>query len=365
MAPSVHYGLNITERHESFANTSIEYDSDSSLVLWETRKQAGNYEPKQRIDFRLRAGFFLKSNDVLGFHLGYRMGLDNMVSMEYRTLPQLANEKGTGFYHLTGNEFYFGASYMFNSNSNKKREEMSDLSTRRGTRNKNDARVERKRGLELQRSNSYKIAGHLGFNMIRENIADESYFDSKLAGPGFSGGLSVTKEEPKHYIGGQLTYNEFNTRFRNKAERSWMETYNFYTGQLGFVVGSYWRSLSKHKRYLSFEGGLHAALRSSKNRNISYGNTDSTEVISVSFKSKNKVYPLAHIGVSSTLRLYQQLYIDFGIKYYQGFYPIERQQISYQNWNGINLNTERKSNGSHLVFSTGLSVHLLRKRMNP
>ena len=358
IAPSIHFGILSGNRVEYGTESSIGFGPDSSVTVSQTRVRHDDARPHLYFDVRIRLGKFLPWNDVLGGYLGYRHGLDVVRTMEYRAYPNVPKLRGEGIYLHRGSELYAGLSYTFNNY--KKRKRQSQLA-QEGGKSPKDIRVQRKRELETLRSNGYRIAVISGFGMIKEGFEQGYYYNSKMAGPSEHLGLSVSRQMNRGFIGGHFLYNNFYTKYSATGVLWYTQSTNINPVQLGAFAGTYWRSMRKHKRYLTVQGGLDAGFNSYFKKNDtmgSYWEWNDTDTLMATTFMEHPIYPLLHFGIGTSVRLYDQLYWDFGVTYYQGFFKVYREEFEYRNFEGIDGVDLKTSFGSYWAFKTGLSIHI-------
>lgn len=362
LTPSIGFGLLASDRVEYYSGSSIRVDQDSSILVSQTRTLPSNDQPHFYLDAKLRFGKFLRWNDVLGIHLGYRHGFEVVRTMEYRAYPEIPEKRGEGHYLHRGSELYAGLSYTFNNY--KKRKRQSQLA-QSGRQTPKEIKKKRKSELETIRSNSYRVSVITGFSMIRERFTEGLYYNSKWAGPSEHLGVALAREKQRYFVGGQLLYNNFYTKYREPGALQWSQSTNINPVQVGAFAGTYWRSKSQHKRYLTFQGGLDIGYNSYFRKNDtlgSYWQWDSRDTMVAHTFMQNPIYPLVHLGIGTSIRLYDQLYWDFRVNYYQGFTKVYREDIAYNGLFGIDGSDRKFSRGSYLTFKTGLSLHLHQSR---
>jgi hypothetical protein len=362
VAPSIGIQALFSNRIGQDYSEAGQISPDSSVTYVNTSIDATENRPGFAIEAKLRIGKFTKWNDVIGFHIGYRLGLNTLNVMRYETYPDLPNLTGSGIYNHNGSELYAGLSYQFNNYRKKKNR--SDLTTELKLPPK-EAKSERRKILESLRSKSFKVNVISGFTFIGEQFQVGEFYNSVNAGPGSQLGFSFARELPTYFFGAQYTSNLYMTRYKAKPIPGFFDVSNFNTTQVGVFAGSYWRSKTQHKRYMSFQGGLDFAYVKGVSRGTNYANftlTDASEggIIESVTTLNTRVFPLLNFGATSTIRLYEQLYLDFGITYYQGFTQVFEENLVYNNMYGYSGTDVRTSRGSNLVVRTGLSFHILK-----
>jgi len=70
-------------------------------------------------------------------------------------------------------------------------------------------------------------------------------------------------------------------------------------------------------------------------------------------------YPLAHVGLGTSIRFLGLAYWDFSVTYYQGLMRMYQYTYDYNNWKGLDGYTEHTNNGSFLAIKTGITLALL------
>lgn len=334
---------------------------DDTQYRWLVDSEADQRQIHPFIDFRMRWGKFLKRHDVLSLHMGYRLGLGAGRQTFYKTGSIYPHLGGEGSYHHKGSEFYMGTSYTFNNY--KKRKKKTALVFNDHQQSNKELNANRKATLEEARSNSYRLTIEYGSNHIREHFSNELYYSSKLSGPGQHLLFGLVKERPKYYWGGQIANNLFFTRYRISDKVypnnpvSYTDVSNLNTWQFGAVLGSYWRNKKRTRRFLTYEAGLHLATTLPYTSDVFTNYTsDSTGTADVTYGNV-AWFPLVHLGVGTTVRLYDQIYWNVGATYYQGIRQAYYERFDFKDWNGIMGLTEKTSNGSYFTFKTGLSFH--------
>lgn len=360
LTASAHLGrLGLWYRPSGSSTSDNRYDLP---FIWSATSSLIAKTSTSYFDVRLKYAGFFKNRDMFGLHVGYRRGFSSVIDLAYITLPETP-EESTGLYRHNGSEVYVGMSYMFNR--------YSKLSKRakESTHGANSREMKRKWRQEKNetRTNSYRITARVGSSQHRQRMQNPLFYTASDWGWASKNiELELVTEKPKYYWGFLLTRSEYCYKFSGPATT--MGGYgfggnSFSSGQLGGIAGIPIQHKRSGRRFFSLEAGAHLALRDNSDSGYEEwldGNESKADLYTVDVK---RIYPLAHAGIHTTIRLYDQLYWELGAKYYQGFYSVETQEFSYINFYGITGTSTKTVNGSYWVFQTGLSFHISKLKL--
>lgn len=343
-------------RQMGFAGSVSGYRADSaglpnSSMNYDGTANSASVLAHAKIDI----GKMLPNGDLVSMQLGYKQGFTNALLINYVNQPNDANLRSKGHLINRGTMLYMGLNYTFGNYS--KYSQTTKLAKKDKKTTTNSIRKE----LETKRSHSFKAEVGVGTNFFRQRIKNPYYYIGSLSGPALTKYVDLSWENEKFGVHTAIFVNDIFTSDRNKYEPGNWSGYGYdRSWQLNLGLSKSIRNLQQNRQLFTVEGGLSVSIMNISGQNHTEPIRLANTTVTSNLKGGNKVYPLAYVGISSTIHVYDMLYLNYGAQYYQGFSPFLKNSLTYtQNGTVVAQNT-RSLNGSYLVLKAGLAYYFNR-----